>query len=70
MASNGAHGSRVDHEPIPTSAALDQLTPEEQSVYRVLVTAEFGPAVRLEQERISFSAIARALAAPILCSVP
>jgi hypothetical protein len=65
-----AHRDQWVREPIPTSAALDQLTPEEQSVYRVLVTAEFGPAVRLEQERISFSAIACALAAPILSSVP
>lgn len=56
-------------EPIPTSAALDLLDASELDLYRALVTAEFGPAVRLEQERISFSAIARALAAPILGSV-
>jgi hypothetical protein len=57
-----AHRDQWVREPIPTSAALGQLNPEEQSLYRALVTAEFGPAVRLEQERISFAAIQRALA--------
>jgi hypothetical protein len=37
--------------------------PAEQALYRALVTAEFGPAVRLEQERISFAAIEQTLAA-------
>ena len=61
-----AHRNQWVREPIPTTAALDLLDPEEQFLYRALVTAEFAPAVRLEQERISFSAIERALAAPIL----
>jgi hypothetical protein len=56
-----AHRDQWVREPTPTSAALDQLTPEEQSLYRALAAAEFGPAVRLEQERISFAAIQRAL---------
>jgi hypothetical protein len=47
----------------PTAAALDLLDPAEQSLYRDLVAAEFGRAVRLEQERISFAAIEQALAA-------
>jgi hypothetical protein len=57
-----AHRDQWVREPIPTSASLNQLNPEEQSLYRALMTAEFGPAVRLEQERISFAAIQRALA--------
>ena len=61
-----AHRDQWVREPTPTSAALDLLNPEEQFLYHALVTAEFAPAVRLEQERISFSAIERALAAPIL----
>lgn len=65
-----AHRNQWVREPTPTSAALDLLNPEEQSLYRALAAAEFAPAVRLEQERISFSAIDRALTAPILCSVP
>jgi hypothetical protein len=65
-----AHRDQWVREPTPTSGALDLLNPEEQSLYRALVTAEFAPAVRLEHERISFRAIERALAAPLLCSVP
>jgi hypothetical protein len=56
-----AHRDQWVREPTPTSAALERLTPEEQSLYRALAAAEFGPAVRLEQERISFAAIQRAL---------
>jgi hypothetical protein len=64
-----AHRDQWVREPAPTTAALDLLNPEEQSLYRALVTAEFAPAVRLEQERISFAAIEQSLAAPVLCSV-
>jgi hypothetical protein len=65
-----AHRDQWVREPVPASAALDLLDASELDLYRALATGEFGPAVRLEQERISFSAIARALAAPILSSVP
>ena len=58
-----AHRDQWVREPIPTAAVLDQLSAAEQSLYRDLVTAEFGPAVRLEQERISFAAIEQSLAA-------
>jgi hypothetical protein len=58
-----AHRDQWVREPVPTTAALDLLDPAEQALYRDLVTAEFGPAVRLEQERISFGAIQRAIAA-------
>jgi hypothetical protein len=59
-----AHRGQWVREPVPTTAALDLLDPAEQALYRDLVGGEFGPAVRLEQERISFNAIERALAAP------
>ena len=41
---------------------LSLLTPDEQALYAALGAGVFGPAVRLEQERISFGAIAKALA--------
>jgi len=58
-----AHREQWVREPTPTAAALDLLNPEEQALYRDLATAEFGPAVRLEQERISFASIEQSLAA-------
>lgn len=58
-----AHRGQWVTEPTPTSADLDVLGASEQSLYRALVTDEFGPAVRLEQERISFAAIEQSLAA-------
>ena len=65
-----AHRDQWVREPIPTSATLDLLEASELDLYRDLAAGAFGPAVRLEQERISFSAIARALAAPVSPSVP
>ena len=65
-----AHRDQWVREPVPTSAALDLLDASELDLYRALAAAEFGQAVRLEQERIGFSAIARALGDPILSSVP
>ncbi len=58
-----AHREQWVREPTPTAVALDSLAAAEQTLYRDLVTGEFGPAVRLEQERISFASIERALAA-------
>lgn len=58
-----AHRDQWVAEPTPTTAALNLLDPAEQALYRDLVTRELGPAVRLEQERISFAAIEQALAA-------
>lgn len=57
-----AHQHQWITEPVPTTAALDLLAPAEQDLYRALCAGVFGPAVRLEQERISFAAIAQALA--------
>lgn len=57
-----AHQSQWVTEPSPVTAALDLLTPAEQELYWSLATNAFGPAVRLEQERVSFTAVEVALA--------
>lgn len=54
----------VDHvvtEQRPTDAILDALTDSEQALYLDLVQDRYGHSVRLEQERIRFSAVRRAL---------
>lgn len=56
-----AHREQWVREPVPTAAALDLLESAEQALYRDLVSGEFGPGVRLEQERIRFAAIEQAL---------
>ncbi len=56
-------------EPRPTAATLDLLDAEEMELYRDLIEGALGPSVRLEQERIRFAAIERALARqPSNCS--
>jgi hypothetical protein len=49
-------------EPAPTAAPLDRLNEAESALYADLVANAYGPSVRLEQERIRFSAIEGALA--------
>jgi hypothetical protein len=56
-----AHQSQWVPEPTPTRAALDLLTPAEQNLYQALVTGAFGPAVRLEQERVNFAWLEQAV---------
>jgi hypothetical protein len=56
-----AHDSQWVTEPSPVKADLGLLSAAEQDLYRALVTGVFGPAVRLEQERVSFAALERAL---------
>lgn len=56
-----AHRSQWVSEPSPVSAALEHLTPAENSLYTDLVEDTFGPAVRLEQERVSFPMVQAAL---------
>lgn len=51
-------------EPSPTAAPLDRLDQAESALYADLVANAYGPSVRLEQERISFSAVEGALALP------
>jgi len=56
-----AHQSQWVPEPTPTRAVLARLTPAEQHLYQALVVGTFGPAVRLEQERVSFAWLEQAL---------
>lgn len=56
-----AHQSQWVQEATPTKAALALLDPEEQGLYHDLVNGTLGPAVRLEQERVSFASLERAL---------
>jgi hypothetical protein len=56
-----AHQSQWVTESVPTTVRLDHLTPEEDALYRDLGAGEYGHAVRLEQERVSFAHVRRAL---------
>jgi hypothetical protein len=56
-----AHEAHWDREPSPVNAHLQNLTADEATLYRDLVEDVFGPAVRLEQERISYSRIEAAV---------
>jgi hypothetical protein len=70
--------SHQDHwttEPSPTAAALDLLAPAESALYDDLISDTYGQSVRLEQERVSFSAVEKAVAGlartavePLACS--
>lgn len=56
-----AHQSQWVTEKTPTKAVLGLLNPAEQATYQDLVNSTFGPAVRLEQERVSFASLEHAL---------
>lgn len=56
-----AHRDRFVVEEHPTDDPLTELGPDEQALYRDLIEDRYGTAVRLEQERIRFSAVRRAL---------
>jgi hypothetical protein len=56
-----AHESQWVREARPTAARLDRLTVAESGLYRDLVEDTFGSTLRLEQERIPFGAVRRAL---------
>ena len=56
-----AHRVHWSREPVPVTEHLDLLTGEEQAAYQVLLRNEPGDQVRLEQERIRFSAVERAV---------
>lgn len=49
-----AHEDRWGRESAPTSAAMTGLDAAERALYADLVTDRYGPAVRLEQERIDW----------------
>jgi hypothetical protein len=57
-----AHRDHWVTEPSPTAVNLNRLDRAESALYAGLISGSFGPSVRLEQERISFSAIQKALA--------
>lgn len=56
-----SHESQWVSEPNPTYERLPLLTEEEAALYGDLVEDALGPAVRLEQERVSYGALERAL---------
>jgi hypothetical protein len=56
------HRDHWTTEPAPTAAALDGLDPAEAALYADLISDAYAPSVRLEQERIRFSAIEKAIA--------
>ncbi|OUS91945.1 Wadjet anti-phage system protein JetD domain-containing protein [Rhodococcus sp. NCIMB 12038] len=55
------HETRWIQEPTPINAHLEHLRAEESALYRDLVEDVLGTAVRLEQERIGYSWLCRAL---------
>jgi hypothetical protein len=56
------HLDHVVVEERPTNALLDTLTDLEATLYQDLIEDRFGHQVRLEQERVRFAALHRALA--------
>jgi hypothetical protein len=56
-----AHQSQWVTEKTPTKATLGLLGQAEQALYQDLVNGTYGPAVRLEQERVSFTSLEQAL---------
>lgn len=58
-----AHREQWVREPSPATAAGGGLTPDEASLYADLVADAYGSAVRLEQERVGFGSVERAIRA-------
>ncbi len=56
-----AHRPHWTTEANPTTRRLEHLVPAEQSVYEDLIEDRYGVAVRLEQERVPFPSLRRAL---------
>jgi hypothetical protein len=56
-----AHRGQWVREPTPTTTFLAALDDQEAAFYRRLVEDDYGPSVRLEQERIRFSLVAQVL---------
>ncbi len=59
-----AHQAQWVVEAGPVNAHLDRLTADEADLYRELVEGALGPSLRLEQERVRFSAILSAITTP------
>ncbi|MGH3170479.1 MAG: Wadjet anti-phage system protein JetD domain-containing protein [Trebonia sp.] len=56
-----AHRDQWVREPSPSAGSLAGLTPEESALYADLAGGVFGDQVRLEQERVRFGAVERAI---------
>lgn len=56
-----AHSRHWVREPSPATRVMTHLCPDELALYRDLVEGTYGPSLRLEQERVRFSVLARAL---------
>ena len=56
------HRDHWTTESSPTAATLDRLDQAESALYADLVSDAYGRSVRLEQERISFAAVEKAVA--------
>ena len=56
------HRDQWTTESSPITATLDRLDAAESAFYADLLSDAYGPSIRLEQERISFSAIEKAVA--------
>jgi len=56
------HREHWGREPSPTAAVLDRLDPAESALYADLIADTYAPSVRLEQERVSFSAVEKVVA--------
>ena len=57
------HRDHWTTEPTPTAVTLDLLAPAESALYADLNSDTYGRSIRLEQERVSFSAVEKALTA-------
>ena len=56
------HRDHWTAESTPTAATLDRLDQAESALYAGLVSGAYGRSLRLEQERISFAAVEKAVA--------
>jgi len=56
------HREHWGREPSPTAAVLDRLDSAESALYADLIADTYAPSVRLEQERVSFSAVEKVVA--------
>jgi hypothetical protein len=63
-----AHGELWGREEDPYQGTLDALTPSEQSLFEDLTHHRLGDRVRLEQERIAFNHVERAVLTPAQAS--
>jgi hypothetical protein len=67
------HREHWTTEPSLTAAALSRLDRAESALYADLISNAYAPSVRLEQERIRFSAVEKAVASlmePATCAAP